>query len=87
MSARRALAGLAALAVAGSLAGCDYSRLVVVDPDVVASRNARDWTVYREPGGAAPAASTAAAESPPVAPAASSPAASAPPPPPDDEDN
>jgi hypothetical protein len=72
MSARRVLACLSCLAVvvfAGSLAGCDYSRLVVVDPDVVASRNARDWTVYREPGGAAPAASTAAAAPPPAAPA------------------
>ncbi len=73
MSARRVpacLARLAGVALAGSLAaGCDYSRLVVVDPDVVASRNARDWTVYREPGGAAPAASTAAAAPPPAAPA------------------
>jgi hypothetical protein len=70
MSARRFLACLAAVIFAGSLAGCDYSRLVVVDPDVVASRNARDRTVYREPGGAAPAASTAAAAPPPAAPPA-----------------
>jgi hypothetical protein len=78
---------LAALALAGTLAGCDYSRLVVLDPDVVASRNARDWTVYREPGGAAPAASTATSGPPPVASVASAPAASAPPPPRADEDN
>jgi hypothetical protein len=63
------LAPFALAACAGSLAGCDYSRLVVLDPDVVASRNARDWTVYREPGGAAPASSAAAAAPAPAAPA------------------
>jgi hypothetical protein len=39
------------IVVAVVLSGC--ARVVVVDPEVAAARNASDWTVKREPGKAA----------------------------------
>jgi hypothetical protein len=44
------------------LGGC--ARLVVLDPDKVASQNSPDWVVRREPGAAAPVSSEPAPPSP-----------------------
>ena len=82
MSARRPVPLACVFAVAllaAPLGGC--ARLVVIDPDLVASQNSRDWTIHREPGGAAPTAAPVAAAPLPLAPAVPAPAAD------DDDDN
>ncbi len=61
MSARLLFVGLVAMV----LAGC--ARYVVIDPDLVASRNARDWTIRREPAGATANAATPPAPPPAIA--------------------
>jgi hypothetical protein len=68
VSDRRFYAWVALGLALGPLAGC--ARLVVLDPDVVASQNSPDWAIRRQPGG--PVA-------PPVAPSASAASAAAPP--------
>jgi hypothetical protein len=70
MSGRRMSAVLAVMLTGSFLTGCE--RYVVVDPAMVPSLNARDWTIRSQPG-----VSTGPSPPPPVAAPAAAPAVSA----------
>jgi hypothetical protein len=56
-----------AVVLAMIFSGC--ARRVTLDPEIAAARNAKDWTIKREPGRPAAAAAPTTAKQPAAAPA------------------